>query len=279
MIRVTRDWVIKQLLFAEFDSYRDVVRKAVWVGFKLSLLAYALNVCAHLLLDWSGLLPYSLSSALVIATVLTPPITFILSGIAYVAVGLAIHDLGVSRAKLERLSRTDMLSGLLNRRAFLEAFDECHREKSLMVIDIDHFKRVNDSCGHLVGDEVIIEVASMITSVFDGESVCARIGGEEFAVFNGSLNFAEFAALGEITRRQIAAKRIRVGNTALGVTVSGGVARALPAQKFGETFSRADKALYAAKTRGRNRIALCYETDQGYDADEDESYAPTSNAA
>lgn len=260
MIRLTREWVIKQLLFAEFDSYRDVVSKAVWVGFKVSVLAYALNLGAHFLLYWFGLLPYALSSALIIATVLTPPITFILSTTAYVAVGLAIHDLGVSRAELEHLSRTDMLSGLLNRRALVEAFDQCNQEKSLLVLDIDHFKLVNDTHGHLVGDQVIAKVAAMIRTALGERCICARIGGEEFAVFSGDMNFAEFAALGELTRRRIATTRIRVGNKNLSVTVSGGVARALPEQRFGETFSRADKALYAAKTRGRDRIALCYET-------------------
>ncbi len=260
MIRLAREWVIKQLLFAEFDSYPDVVRKAVRVGFKVSVLAYAFNLGAHFLLYWFGLLPYALSSALIIATVLTPPITFILSTTAYVVVGLTIHDLGVSRAELERLSHTDMLSGLLNRRALLDAFDQCDQEKSLLVFDIDHFKLVNDNHGHLVGDQVIAKVAAIIRTALGERCLCARIGGEEFAVFSGDTNFAEFAALGELTRRRIASTRIRVGNKELSVSVSGGVARALPEQKFGETFSRADKALYSTKTRGRDRIALCYGT-------------------
>ena len=262
MVRLAREWVIKQLLFAEFESYRDVVLKAVWVGLKVSILAYGLNICAHLLLYWFGLLPYALSSALIIATVLTPPITFILATTAYVAVGLAIHDLGVSRTELERLSRTDMLSGLANRRAFVDLFNSCEQEKALLVFDIDHFKSVNDNYGHLAGDEVIAAVASVLEAGFDKRCVCARIGGEEFAAFSGSLSFAEFAALAELTRRKIAATRIRVGTRELSVTVSGGVSRALPGQEFGEAFSRADRALYAAKTGGRNRVALFYGTQQ-----------------
>ncbi|KJS13263.1 MAG: hypothetical protein VR78_11465 [Hoeflea sp. BRH_c9] len=258
MVGRTREWVIKQLHFAEFSSHRDVVRKAVWVGLKLSLLAYCINLGAHFLLYGLDLLPYALSSALVIATVLTPPITFILSTVAYVAVGLAIHDLGVSRAELERLSHTDMLSGLMNRRALLAAFDQCDQEKSMLVFDIDHFKAVNDTYGHLVGDEVIAKVAAMLKSIFGDRCVCARIGGEEFAIFSSRLSFAEFVTLSEIARGRIAAARFYVGDKAIAITVSGGIAKALPEQKFGETFSRADQALYTAKSGGRDRIVLSH---------------------
>jgi len=261
MFRLTRDWVIRQLLFEEFGSYSEVVRKALWVGIKVSLFAYGLNICAHLLLYWFDLLPYSLSSALVIASMLTPPITFILATTAYVAVGFSIHELGVSRAEFEWLSRTDMLSGLPNRRAFLELFDQCNKEKSMLVFDIDHFKKVNDSYGHQAGDAVIAEVARILSAVFGEGCVCARIGGEEFAVFSGSMPFAEFVVLGDAARRKIADMRVSVDEWEISITMSGGAARALPDQAFDETFSRADKALYAAKAGGRNRIVLSYSTE------------------
>jgi len=259
MKRMAREWIVDQLLFGDFASYRDVCRKSVWVGFKVAVLAYGLNLCAHFLLFGLDLLPYSLVSALIIATVLTPPITFIVSVTAYLAVGFAIHDLGVSRAELEQLSRTDMLSGLANRRAFLDQFDRCEADKILLVFDIDRFKSVNDTYGHMAGDEVIVGVANMLSTVFADRAVCARIGGEEFAVFSSDMAFGEFAALAEIARTRIAGMRIATRHAELGVTVSGGVASALPGQQFGEAFSRADKALYAAKTGGRNRIVLSYE--------------------
>ncbi|MCY0147865.1 GGDEF domain-containing protein [Hoeflea sp. G2-23] len=261
MFRLTRDWVIKQLLFEEFRSYNDVVRKAVWVGIKVSLLACGLNICAHLLLSWFDLLPYALSSALIVASVLTPPITFILATTAYVAVGFSIHDLGVSRAEFERLSRTDTLSGLANRRAFVEMFDQCDREKSMLVFDVDRFKKINDTYGHQMGDAVIVEVARMLKAAFGEDCACARIGGEEFAVFTGSMPFAEFVVLGETARRNVAEMQMNVGEREISVTMSGGAARSLPHQTFDETFSRADKALYAAKSGGRNRIVLSYSTE------------------
>ncbi|MBU4530011.1 MAG: GGDEF domain-containing protein [Hoeflea sp.] len=261
MVGVTRNWIVKQLMLGEFRSYRDVCRKSVWVGVKVSLLAYCLNLAAHFLIHGLGLLPYSLGEALIVATLLTPPITFILAVGSYMAVGFAIHDLGVSRAELERLSRTDMLSGLANRRAFQDAFDKCELDKTLVVFDIDRFKTINDTHGHSSGDAAIAEVATILSAVFGERCLCARIGGEEFAVFSSDIAFAEFAALAEIARVRISRLQISADAGAFGITVSGGIARARAEQKFGESFSRADKALYAAKAAGRDRISVSYPTD------------------
>ncbi|WP_420410354.1 GGDEF domain-containing protein [Hoeflea sp.] len=229
---------------------------------KIGLLAYVIDVLSHIILDAFGLLPYSLVSSLIIATVLTPALGFGLALTSYMVIGFAIHDLGVSRNELERLSRTDTLSGLSNRRAFLEQFDHCDRQKAMLVLDIDHFKSVNDSYGHLVGDEVIVEVSAMLSKVFSDQCVCARIGGEEFAVFCHDMAFAEFASLCELARRRIAGMRIAAKGGAFSITVSGGMVRALPDEQFGPVFSRADKALYKAKSDGRDRIVCNYEIDR-----------------
>ena len=262
MVGATRKWILKQLFLGEFHSYRDVCRKSVWVGIKVSVLAYGLNLAAHLLIYGLGLLPYGLGDALVLATLLTPPITFILAVTAYIAVGFAIHDLGVSRNELDRLSRTDMLSGLANRRAFQEAFDACRREKMLVVFDIDRFKIINDSHGHSAGDAVIIAVANMLATVFGKRCLCARIGGEEFAIFGSDMPFPEFAALCEMARIKISRMRIDAETGKLAVSVSGGIARAMPDQQFGTVFSRADKALYSAKSGGRDRIVFAFQADE-----------------
>ncbi|MBC7283602.1 GGDEF domain-containing protein [Hoeflea sp.] len=261
MVGMARNWIVKQLLLGEFRSYRDVCGKALWVAIKFSLVAYCLNLGAHFLMYGLDLLPYSLGEALIVATVLTPPITFILAVGSYMAVGFAIHDLGVSRAELERLSRTDMLSGLANRRAFQDAFDTCELEKTMVVFDIDRFKTINDTHGHSKGDAAIAEVAAILTAVFGDRSLCARIGGEEFAVFSSDIPFAEFAALAEIARVRVSRLQISADAGAFGVTVSGGIARVRAKQKFGESFSRADTALYAAKTGGRDRIAFSFPAD------------------
>ena len=262
MVGVTRNWIIRQLTLGEFGSHRHVWRKAIWMACKIAVLAYGINLAAHWVMYAFDLMPYTLKAGLIAATVLTPSIAFSVALVVYVVLGFAIYDLGVSRAELEHLSRTDVLSGLANRRAFLEHFDRSDREKSLVIFDIDRFKLVNDKYGHAIGDEVIVKVASMLLTVFADRGVCARIGGEEFAVFSSDMAFAEFAALSEIARGRIAGMRTEADGEAFSVTVSGGITRALPGQQFGEIFSRADKALYDAKAAGRDRIVLAYETGQ-----------------
>lgn len=100
MIAVARNWIVKQLELGEFQSYGDVYVKSVPVALKVSLLAYGLNLVSHMVMHQFGLLPYDLKAALIVATLLTPPITFVLSVFFYVIFGCAIHDLGVSRARL-----------------------------------------------------------------------------------------------------------------------------------------------------------------------------------
>jgi diguanylate cyclase (GGDEF)-like protein len=273
MLGMTRNWIVSQLSLGEFDSHSHVWRRSIVMACKIAGLAYGLNLVSHFVLYGSGLLPYSLVSSLIIATVLTPPLSFVVALIAYSVIGFAIYDLGVSRSELERLSQTDTLSGLANRRAFLDQFDQCDREKAMLVFDIDRFKVVNDTYGHAVGDEVIIRVAQMLADVFSERCMCARIGGEEFAVFSSDMPFAEFAALGEIARMRIAGIRIETEGGSFSITISGGLARALPDEQFGEVFSRADKALYSAKSSGRNRIV------QRYDAGGEGKTAEANHAA
>jgi diguanylate cyclase (GGDEF)-like protein len=259
MVGMARNWIVKQLSLGEFDSHRQVWRRSIVMASKIGVIAYVLDIASHVILDWFGLLPYSLASSLIIATVLTPALGFVLALTSYLVIGFAIHDLGVSRNELERLSRTDTLSGLANRRAFLDQFDRCNQDKAMLVYDIDQFKSVNDTYGHLAGDDVIMKVAGVLSTVFADRCFYARIGGEEFAVLCDGMPFAEFAALGEVARRKIAGMQVEAKDGGFSVTVSGGLARALPTEQFGEVFSRADKALYAAKSGGRNQIVLCYE--------------------
>lgn len=259
MVGMTRNWIIRQLTLGEFDSHRHVWRKAIWMACKITLLAYGINLAAHWLMYQLDLLPYTLEAGLIAATVLTPTIAFSVSLAVYLVLGFAIYDLGVSHARLELLSSTDALSGLANRRAFLDRFDQCNHDRSLLVIDIDRFKQVNDKYGHAAGDQVIINVADMLVNVFGERGFCARIGGEEFAVLSCGMPFPEFAVLAELARSRMAGMRTQYDNDTISVTVSGGIAWARREQEFGETFSRADKALYTAKSSGRDRIVLSYQ--------------------
>ena len=238
MIAVARNWIIKQLELGEFQSYCDVYRKSVPVAIKVSLLAYGINLVCHLVMHQFGLLPYDLKAALVVATLLTPSITFCLAVFFYVIFGCAIHEIGVSRARLEELSHTDMLTGIANRRAFQTAFEASEGDRSMAVFDIDRFKVINDTYGHSSGDAAIARVATILSSVFTESCVCARIGGEEFGVLCPDMPLGEFAAWCELARRRIAGKRIATESGSFSITISGGVSTELQAASQGAATAR-----------------------------------------
>lgn len=261
MGNATSKWIIRQLTLGEFSSRRAVVWRYVWMAAKIAVLAYGLNICAHLLLVSLGLLPYDLFPALVIATVLTPPVSFLVAVIAYAVVGFAVYDLRVSRSELERISRVDMLCGLLNRRAFQKAFEDGYGEASLILFDIDRFKAINDSFGHSTGDDVIAAVAGIIRSTFDEDEICARIGGEEFAVLWTGGGVETIAERAEVVRRRVEALELSAGDRSVRVTISGGMADVADGRNFNEIFSEADRALYVAKASGRNRIVRHWDVE------------------
>lgn len=167
----------------------------------------------------------------------------------------------LDRAREEALR--DSLTGLANRRAFDLQLAAClvsHDPPACLLLgDIDHFKRVNDTYGHLFGDQVLKAVAQGVSACLGPAQVAARVGGEEFAILLPGASLPQAQALAERVRATVAGSRIRrrgEGEAVGQVTISLGVA----AQRRGETgerwFERADQALYAAKNAGRNRVSL-----------------------
>lgn len=254
MIERVKAWVNDQLAFGEFSSREQVLRRSVVMALRIAALAYSINVAAHLVLYAAGLLPYDLAQALVIATVLTPLVSLPVALTAYYVVGHAVYELALSRAEFERLSRTDSLSGLLNRRAFLEAIETAVSPAALAIFDVDRFKSINDTLGHVAGDEVIVSVADRLAALACGRHIVSRIGGEEFAVLVCGLSPEETLGLVEDARNLIEAQPIACGAGAIPVTVSAGVADHVPGRDFDDLFSHADRALYLAKVSGRNRV-------------------------
>ena len=167
----------------------------------------------------------------------------------------------VDRARDEAL--VDALTGLANRRAFelrMKALaaqeDAAH---CLLVTDIDHFKKVNDTYGHLFGDQVLRVVAQAVKGCVAEHHVAARVGGEEFAVLLPGSDVQQAHALAERIRGTIAASRIRRKDSQASIgqiTVSLGVAARRPGERTDDWFERADQALYASKQAGRNRVTL-----------------------
>lgn len=261
MVLAARNWIIRQLSLGEFASRRDVMRHAFWMSLKITGLAYGLTLIAHFNLYAFDLLPYDLFDALIIVTVLTPPVSFVVAMAAYSVVGFAIYDLAMSSQELSRLSRTDALSGLLNRRAFLDAFDTRRGETMLVLFDIDRFKTVNDTYGHAAGDDAIVAVARAIETSFGPGAVSARIGGEEFAVLCTSDSDESLMLRAEVARRAVCAGRIVSGGHQFSVTVSAGIASPSGSRGFAEVFTEADRVLYRAKADGRDRVVAFGDLD------------------
>ncbi|NBC46511.1 MAG: diguanylate cyclase [Gammaproteobacteria bacterium] len=172
------------------------------------------------------------------------------------------NELALSQRRMEVLSLTDQLTGLPNRRAALAAMKQawsmsCRSElpMSVIMIDIDHFKRVNDTFGHPVGDRVLMEVAKALRAEVRESEGIYRMGGEEFLLLSSTGGIKQLVIAAERLRRRIAALRIEVEQDLLQVTISLGLAEREPEhERFDAMLVAADKALYAAKAYGRNCI-------------------------
>jgi two-component system cell cycle response regulator len=164
-------------------------------------------------------------------------------------------------AEARRLAATDALTGLMNRRAFLDSIQRPRGEKeafpwSILLLDVDHFKKVNDTHGHDAGDVVLQGVARVLARLARKSDLVARWGGEEFVVALVRTAEAGARIAAERVRRAIAEARFTLpSGTPLQATASVGIASALSAEwTLDELLSRADKAMYNAKNRGRNRV-------------------------
>jgi diguanylate cyclase (GGDEF)-like protein/PAS domain S-box-containing protein len=180
---------------------------------------------------------------------------------------LVIRDITDKREASERLRLThasDHLTGIANRRAFYEAAEieltrwrRHPRPLSLVLLDADHFKAVNDQFGHAAGDAVLRDLAATLTASFRDVDVVARVGGEEFAVLLPSTAADAALAVANRALAAISARHVEFDDVRIAYSVSGGVA-AMDESVTGldALMKRADEALYVAKKAGRNRIAI-----------------------
>ncbi len=174
-------------------------------------------------------------------------------------------ELEATHAELERLALTDPLTGISNRRHLMVRLDEelrraCRYDQPLAVLllDLDHFKDINDTHGHLVGDEMLRRAAGAATANLRDCDVKGRFGGEEFLFVLPHTDAEGAQICAERLRAQLAAERLEVGGHSLGVTCSIGIATALSADVHDPNvlINAADRALYEAKRCGRNQVRI-----------------------
>ncbi|MBF0326563.1 MAG: diguanylate cyclase [Alphaproteobacteria bacterium] len=182
-------------------------------------------------------------------------------------VGL-LRDITRRREKEQRLTRlatTDSLTGLLNRRAFLEAgermmADRGHKPLTVLMLDADRFKNVNDTHGHAVGDEVLKRLASIVATSARADDAVGRLGGEEFAVLLHNTGVEGGTNLADRMLHAVRTAQIELtGDQTVNFTVSIGIASTATAHDLSSLLHQADQALYAAKNSGRDRLVAVTE--------------------
>lgn len=179
----------------------------------------------------------------------------------------SLHALQAAQGELRHLATVDSLTGVLSRRAFLDAVQRefnrssrYGRPAAVLALDLDHFKQVNDTHGHAIGDRVLRECADAWKSVLRDQDILGRTGGEEFFAVLPETPPASARQVAERLRQAVADLRFPGVDGEFSVTVSIGQSGIAPAdERLEQAMERADRALYLAKERGRNRVELLDE--------------------
>lgn len=239
----------------------------------MSLIRPGVSVPLFFAVAWffkEGLLRFSMSeeqfATMQLITLAVPVLSSVVSVMIwqqYVKATLLQRQLSASNAELLHLTQHDVLTGLYNRRYFMqEAMADLARAArtqlptSMLIVDIDFFKKINDEFGHPKGDAVLQQVAQLLTVGVRATDIVARLGGEEFVVLMPNTTRAGALALGEKLRASLASQALHCKGHVVHVTLSVGVSEFAAGETgpFEDLYSAADKALYAAKANGRNRV-------------------------
>ncbi len=171
--------------------------------------------------------------------------------------------------QLRMLAEQDPLTNAFNRRAYLTLLEKAcslahrtHTPLPVLVIDLDHFKQINDTWGHQVGDEVLRHFVAVVAQVLRKEDVLGRLGGEEFSIFLPNSTAHQAATAAERLRQLVAEQRVTAAEgEAVAFSISVGVAVCNPGESAQTALQRADEAMYRAKRQGRNQVQVA--ADQG----------------
>lgn len=177
------------------------------------------------------------------------------------------EELRQTNEKLQRLATTDPLTGLLNRRALIkqarqlrERADRQGQEIAVVMIDLDHFKRINDSYGHGAGDEVLKKLSALVKRLVRDVDIAARTGGEEFTLVLDGSNEKNAKAATERLAKQLRETTFNADEESFNVTLSAGVAIWPASEAFEKVMDQADELLYQAKEKGRDTVVAAFET-------------------
>jgi diguanylate cyclase (GGDEF)-like protein len=192
-----------------------------------------------------------------------------IAGGGYLAIYRDIQKQREMQDRLERLATCDDLTGLANRRQFLAALERemervrrYQRSLCVAIVDVDHFKSVNDGHGHAAGDQVLRALADVLAATVRDVDAVGRLGGEEFGLMLPESDLSSAVKVAERVRQAVAAMTLDVEGESLGVTVSVGLAQTTPDCDMKGLLARADAALYTAKRNGRNRVIAQSGHDQ-----------------
>lgn len=244
------------LLIAAFCVYRDRMLEKLPVRVVLSL-ALATSAMLRIM----AIVGYQFPTVAIIA----PTNAFFLSIVCHFAIAVFVMALVKERAEADllRLANIDALTGISNRRSFFESLPETLRVGDAIVMaDIDHFKKINDTHGHLAGDEVLARVAQELSAMLRPNDVIARFGGEEFVIFLRASGKDNPAILAEKIRTCVSAIIHTAEDKEISATLSMGIAVCEEKVNFAKLLlKKADIALYAAKGAGRNRLTVFRSQD------------------
>lgn len=248
--------MIRYLL--DFKTMKDVVVRTTILSLAIALLAATANqfVFGHFLPDLrSQTSAIAFFSTFAIALALSGPIMFV-----FFTTGLEINRLN---EKLVNLADLDHLTGLTNRRKFFREISVARAESgemvmrqrgALLIIDIDHFKSINDGHGHQAGDEALVHISQLLKSCVRDLDVVSRLGGEEFGVMLLEADKRVAQDIAERIRRTVNSAPVTLATGQVTLSVSIGGSEVWPLQSLADCMRRTDLLLYAAKSAGRNRV-------------------------
>jgi diguanylate cyclase (GGDEF)-like protein len=240
---------------------RTVFVSAVAVG-STFLLSLSIRWAVGIPMDWLGWI-----LCLVIPLAISMPIGWYVFSqaenlrAAHAKLETAHKELSKTHERLTFLARHDHLTGLLNREGFLEKLEQSRDRNGpnvVLLADADHFKRINDKLGHQKGDEALLKIARALQYAVRPGDIVGRVGGEEFGILLVSADLERGARLAELVRRQVESIKWLTGDPeapALTISVGGAVMEG-PRSKVAEVLRQADRCLYEAKRRGRNRVSF-----------------------